>query len=90
MKQFFGENSLWAPADYHLSLGNGIICKRAVGIHLYAILTECGGIFYEIHAVKMTLKYAKYIHDAEMEKFILTRLCQFGGHQIRNSANLQV
>ena len=34
----------------------------------------------------MTMKYAKYIHDAEMEKFILTRLFQFGGHQIRNSA----
>ena len=34
MKQFFGENSLWAPADYYLSLGNGIICNRAVGIHV--------------------------------------------------------
>ena len=33
MKQFFGENSLWAPADY-LSLGNGIICNRTVGIHV--------------------------------------------------------
>ena len=33
MKQFFGENSLRAPADY-LSLGNGIICDRAVGIHV--------------------------------------------------------
>ena len=38
---------------------------------------------------KMPLKYAQYIHDAEMEKFILTRLCQFGRHQIRNSANVQ-
>ena len=28
------ENSLWAPADYHLSLGNGIIYNRAVGIHM--------------------------------------------------------
>ena len=33
MKQFFGENSLWVPADY-LSLGNGIIRNRAVGIHV--------------------------------------------------------
>ena len=33
MKQYFGESSLWAPADY-LSLGNGIICYRAVGIHV--------------------------------------------------------
>ena len=37
---------------------------------------------------KMTLKYANYIHDAEMENFILTHLCQIGGHQIRNSVNL--
>ena len=34
MKQFFGENSLWAPADYHLSLGNGIIRNRALGIYV--------------------------------------------------------
>ena len=33
MKQFFGENSLWAPSDY-LSLGNGIISNCAVGIHV--------------------------------------------------------
>ena len=33
MKQFFGENSLWAPAHY-LSLGNGIISNRTVGIHV--------------------------------------------------------
>ena len=33
MKQFFGENSLWAPA-YYLSLGIGIILNRAVGIHM--------------------------------------------------------
>ena len=32
MKHFFGENSLWAPADY-LYLSNGIIRNRAVGIH---------------------------------------------------------
>ena len=32
MKQFFGENSLWAPAVY-LSLGNGIIRDRVLGIH---------------------------------------------------------
>ena len=38
---------------------------------------------------KITLKYAQYTYDAEMEKFILTRLCQFGSQQIRNSANLQ-
>ena len=38
---------------------------------------------------KMTLKYAQYIHDAEIEQLILTRLCQFGGHQICNLANLQ-
>ena len=41
----------------------------------------CVGAFFMKSAVsKMTLKYAQYIHDAEMEKFILTRLCQFGGH----------
>ena len=33
MKQFSGENSLWAHADY-LSLGNGIIYNRSVGIHM--------------------------------------------------------
>ena len=33
MKHFFGENSLWAPADY-LSSGNGVIRNRAVGIHV--------------------------------------------------------
>ena len=33
MKQFFGESSMWAPADY-LSLGKGIICNRAVGMHV--------------------------------------------------------
>ena len=33
MKQCFGENSLWAPADY-LPLGNGIISNRTVGIHV--------------------------------------------------------
>ena len=38
---------------------------------------------------KMTLKYAQYIHDTEMEKFISTCVRQFGGHQIHNSANLQ-
>ena len=50
MKQFL-EKTLWAPADY-LSLGNGIIRNRAIGIHLCAILTECGGIFDEIHGLK--------------------------------------
>ena len=32
MKQFFGENSLWTPADYFL--GNGIIGNCTVGIHM--------------------------------------------------------
>ena len=39
MKQVFGENSLWAPADY-LSLCNGIISNRAVGIHVSEFRTE--------------------------------------------------
>ena len=37
----------------------------------------------------MTLKYGQYIHDTKVEKFILMCLCQFGGHQIHNSENLQ-
>ena len=39
MKKKIGENSLWAPADY-LSLGNGIICNRAVGIHVLEFRPE--------------------------------------------------
>ena len=34
MKQIFWENFLWAPADYHLSLGNGMIHNRTVRIHV--------------------------------------------------------
>ena len=64
-----------------------LICQTEFIIR--AILTECGGIFDEIHGLKMKLKYPQYIHDAEMEKFILTCLCQFGGRHIRNSENLQ-
>ena len=45
--------------------------------------------FMKSSVSKMTLKYAQYINDAEMAKFILTRLSLFGGHQIHNSANLQ-
>ena len=64
-----------------------LICQNE--FNLCTILTECGGILMKSAVSKMPLKYAQYIHDAEMEKFILTRLCQFGGHQIRNLANLQ-
>ena len=64
-----------------------LICQTEFIIR--AILTQCGGIFDEIHGLKMTLKYAQYIHDAEIEKFILTCMCQFGGRRISNSATLQ-
>ena len=39
MKQFFAEKSLWAPAAY-LSLGSGIICNPAVGIHVSEFCPE--------------------------------------------------
>ena len=94
----FPSNVMFGMNVFHVSARGAIqghhcpivmlICQTEFIIQ--AILTELGAFFMKSVVSKMTLKYmhVRYIHDAEMEKFILTRLCQFGGHQIRNSANL--